>query len=406
MKKRYKRFCVLLFMLAFSLIAMMCYAYSNLQTKYKADDINNLEMPFAVSFNIEENACETVSREFQKQSYNVVFKLFGVFPIKEASVSVQNRSYVNVLGKPFGIKLYTDGVLIINLSAFPTKYGKICPASDSGLKSGDYIISINDVNVFTNSQVEKIVESVGEGPLEVVYSRNNSVFKTTVQPVLSSEDNKYHLGMWVRDSSAGVGTLTFYSSENKILAGLGHPLCDSDTGEMISINKGSLVEAEILSVAKSKKGRAGELLGRFKFSEYSKAITNSPNGIYSVCEQQVKENLYPVAFNFEISEGEAEILTTIDGGEPKSYSCEVLKIIDDEGNKNFLIKITDQNLISKAGGIVQGMSGSPIIQNGKLIGAVTHVLVDDTTKGYAIFAENMLETAQSVEQNNNLKDAS
>ncbi len=405
MKKFIKSTCIFLSLLCFSLLGAIGYARTTITDNYLASDFNLNKTELPIDYEILSVAKETVFRTDQKEDFNVVFKLFGVFPIKDASINIEKRSYVNVLGKPFGIKLYTDGVLVVNLSPFETAEGNICPAAIAGLKSGDYIISIDEVNVFSNSQLGNIIEAAGGKSMEVIYSRNDKVYKTKVSPMLSNEDEKYHLGMWVRDSSAGVGTLTFFDPESNILAGLGHPLCDSDTGEMISVNKGSIVEAEILSIAKSEAGRAGELLGRFKPNEYSKAITNSPNGIYVKCEKAIGDSSIPIAYSFEIEEGNAELITTVSGEEPQKYACMVEKIYDKEGNKNFLIKVTDEALISKAGGIVQGMSGSPLIQNGKLIGAVTHVLVDDPTKGYAIFAENMLTTAKSVAQEY-LKEAS
>ena len=217
----------------------------------------------------------------------------------------------------------------------------------------------------------------------------------------------YHLGMWLKDSSAGIGTLTFYDPENEVLAGLGHALCDGETGKMISVNRGSVVKAEILSVTKSRDGYAGELNGRFVGEEYSKILTNSDNGIYAVTSDAFAEHpIVEVMGKQEIKEGKAEIIVTTNDETSRSYECKIKAINYSSGDsRNMIVEITDKELLNETGGIVQGMSGSPIVQNGKLIGALTHVFVDNPRKGYAIFAENMLETAQSVSQQQ-LKEAS
>ena len=211
----------------------------------------------------------------------------------------------------------------------------------------------------------------------------------------------------MRDSSAGIGTLTFYSPAHKTICGLGHGVCDSDTGKLLTHNSGELVKAEILDLNKGEAGDPGELIGRFKKKNISELNINNETGVYGKCNMDIAQNsLTEIALKQEIEVGNAEILTTISGETPKYYKCKIEKISHNNSiTKNMVVCITDEELIAKTGGIVQGMSGSPILQNGKLIGAVTHVLVDDPTKGYGIFAENMLETAQSVAEEQ-LKEAS
>ena len=412
MKKTVKIITCFVAVFCFLILGMIGYSCSVLDDEYTVTSLDNLNISSEVpiKFHTVNNNDSAVNNEtYDRCSYEVSFDLFGIFPVGKANVTVTSRKYVDLIGKPFGVKLYTDGVLIVNLTEFESVDGKkASPGKESGLEIGDYIISVNGEKVYSNEDVEKTLVKTNGNSITVVYSRDSKNHTTVVTPVLSSKDGLYHLGIWLRDSSAGIGTLTFYDSENKTVGGLGHALCDTDTGEMISVNRGCIVSAEILSITKSSDGQIGELMGRFKNLEYSNILMNSESGIYAQCEYDSESfGRYPVATKFEISEGYAQILTTIDGETPILYDCEISKIISkDSLQRNFIITVTDGNLISKTGGIVQGMSGSPLIQNGKLIGAVTHVLVDDPTKGYAIFAENMLETAQSVAEGQQLKDAS
>ena len=217
-------------------------------------------------------------------------------------------------------------------------------------------------------------------------------------PELCYQSGKYKTGIWVRDSSAGIGTLTFYSPALNTICGLGHGICDADTGKLLTLNSGELVKAEILDISVGKSGSPGELIGRFKEQKISNLKINNETGVFGNCNIGYDNNsLTQLALKQEIAVGDAEILTTTNGEIPKLFKCKIEKIAHNNSiTKNMVIKITDEELISKTGGIVQGMSGSPILQNGKLVGAVTHVLVDDPTRGYAIFAENMLETANNV----------
>lgn len=347
-----------------------------------------------------ESLTESKLGESNSNDYFVNLKAFGIFPIKQASVKVVSKNDVCVLGNPFGIKIYTNGVMVVGLDSVTTSSGKASPGVDAGLKEGDLIISINGTNVYSNEDVASIIEaSKGkELTLKILSDEKEKTIKVT--PALCYQSGKYKTGIWVRDSSAGIGTLTFYSPALGTVCGLGHGICDVDTGKLLTLNSGELVKAEILDVDKGEEGTPGELLGRFKDECLSDLKINDDTGVYGSCNLNFEKNsLTEIAFKQEITVGDAEILTTVDGETPKYYKCKIEKIAHNNSiTKNMVVKITDEELISKTGGIVQGMSGSPIIQNGKLIGAVTHVLVDDPTKGYAIFAENMLETAQSVSE--------
>ena len=343
------------------------------------------------------------------ETFSVDLKIFGLIPFSTVDVEVVDEMYVAVLGNPFGMKLYTEGVLVIDMTAVDTKDGNINPAEVAGIKTGDYIVSANGVMIYTNEELSKVVkESQGE-EIKLELLRNGENKTISVLPAFSEESQEYRIGLWIRDSSAGIGTLTFYSPATGVVCGLGHGICDEDTGSLLQLNSGEIVDAEILSVAKGSGGSPGELKGRFKYDTLADISLNCECGVYGFLNGTITpSNLTEVALKQEVEDGEAQILCTVEGETPRLYSCTIKKrssALHSE-TQNIIVTVTDKELLEKTGGIVQGMSGSPIIQNGKLIGAVTHVLVDDPTKGYAIFAENMLETAQGVAEEQKLKEAS
>lgn len=342
-------------------------------------------------------------------SYTVDLKLFGVIPFKTAQVLVVDENYVTVLGQPFGMKIYTDGVLVINVTTVDTADGVVNPAGIAGVRVGDYVKSVNGEKITCNEDLSKLVAECDGNKIEVEIIREGKKLNLSICPAMSRESGTYKIGLWVRDSSAGIGTLTFYSPSNDIVCGLGHGICDSDTECLLSVESGQLVEASIASVEKGSSGNPGELKGKFSYNPIANIMLNSTNGVYGRPIGEIdSSSVVEIALKQEIVDGDAQILCTIDGDTPKLYSCTVKKRTAGylAGNQNMNVRITDKELIEKTGGIVQGMSGSPILQNGKLIGAVTHVLVDDPTAGYGIFAENMLETAQIAADKNELKEAS
>ena len=341
--------------------------------------------------------------------YDVDLKLFGVIPYSTAKVEIVDEMYVSVLGNPFGMKIYTDGVLVIELSGVVSGGKTLNPAKKAGLKVGDYIKTVNGKKISGNEELSELVQgSIGsEMKLEIIRDKQNLEF--TLTPVKSDEDGAYHAGIWVRDSSAGIGTLTFYSPADNIVCGLGHGICDSDTGKLLTLDCGELVEASIVGVSKGENGNPGELKGKFGYSVISDIKKNCESGVYGTLKGNVDgATLTEIALKQEIKDGAAQVLCTVDGNKPKLYSCEIKKRTANyrSSTQNLTVKITDPELLSVTGGIVQGMSGSPIIQNGKLIGALTHVLIDDPKTGYGIFAENMLKEAQTAAETNELKKAS
>ena len=341
-------------------------------------------------------------------SFEVDLKIFGVIPFSTVNVEVVDNMYVAVLGNPFGMKIYTDGVLVIEATDVNTANGSVNPAIAAGIKVGDYIKTVNGHKVSCNEELSQLVTQSGGNSMAFEVVREGETVKFNVTPVIDSQSGIYRIGIWVRDSSAGVGTLTFYSPANDVICGLGHGICDSDTETLLEVDKGELVGASILSVEKGSAGNPGSLKGKFTYDSIADIQLNCEMGVYGFSKQNISTpNLTEVALKQEVYDGEAQILCTVSGDTPKLYSCNIKKHNTNSLDiQNLVVTVTDPELIETTGGIVQGMSGSPIIQNGKLIGAVTHVLVDDPTKGYGIFAENMLETAQSVAEEQKLKDAS
>ncbi len=375
----------------------------------KGDDINlNTNLPISVSFEGAKISGKN-SRSSIGEEYDVNLKLFGIIPIQKAHVEVVDEKYVALLGTPFGMKIYTQGVLVIDLTEVQTKQGSINPAKKAGIREGDYILSVDGKEISTNEDLSEIVEASKGKQMHFVIKRNNKKIHINCCAVLSSETQSYKIGIWIRDSSAGIGMLTFYSPANDIITGLGHGISDEDTETLMKIDSGQIVDAEIIAFKKGESGNPGELSGRFGFRTLGEIVLNCENGVYSKKTSQVDTtNMVEVALKNEVKNGKARIYCTVEGNKPKYYDCTVTVRKSEYHSKvqNLIVTVTDEELLSVTGGIIQGMSGSPIIQNGKLIGAVTHVLVDDPTKGYGIFAENMLETAQSVAEEQQMKDAS
>lgn len=312
--------------------------------------------------------------------------LFGAIPIKNITTGTIDRPMLLPCGQPFGIKLMTDGVMVIGLE----DVGSECPASECGIRVGDVITTIDGKNVTSNKRIREIISSSGGEPCKVCYSRSGKAHKTTLTPIYSG--GTYKAGMWVRDSSAGIGTMTFYDPETGAFGGLGHPICDADAGQPMPISHGTVGEVNITGCIKSEHGDPGQLLGEFASIDPSGTITkNIDEGIFGELDESPLEGeLVPLAMKQEVHTGPVTVWATIDGSEPVEYSAEIVSIDMSDGSEHDLIvKVTDERLLSEAGGIVRGMSGSPIIQDGMLAGAVTHVFIDDPTQGYGIFAEDM-----------------
>ena len=411
MKKLIKTFFVLAALissLAFTTIYIMD---SNVANSYKINKGEELKIdsfvPVTAHYKGVKMSQESVVRSVG-ESFDVDLKIFGVIPFSTVSVEVVDEMYVSVLGNPFGMKIYTDGVLVIEVSDVLTPNGTVNPASVANIKVGDYIKTANGYEITCNEDLSQVVLESGGDAIDFEIIRDGKTINTTVTPVKDSESGVWRIGIWVRDSSAGIGTLTFYSPSTGVVCGLGHGVCDSDTDVLLNINTGELVGAEIVSVEKGSAGNPGALKGKFTYDTIADICLNCENGVYGFLKQKIDTtNLTEIALKQEVYDGNAQILCTIDGDTPKLYSCTIKKRTSNylSDTQNLVVTVTDEELISLTGGIVQGMSGSPILQDGKLVGALTHVLISDSLTGYGVFAENMLENAQSVAQGQ-LKEAS
>lgn len=332
-------------------------------------------------------------------SYQTTLALGGWLPVKTVRTIVTDRAEVIVCGVPFGVKMFSEGALVVGFSSIEQDGAMVSPAKAAGLRLGDRVICIGETTTENNDAVKDALEAAA-GPVEVIYIRDGEQRQTTLTPLWDDASGQWRAGMWVRDSSAGVGTLTFADPERGVFAGLGHPISDSDTGASIALRSGEIVPCEITGCSKGTAGSPGELKGRFLSAHAIGSIRiNGENGVYGTTRTRFSGRSMSVAFAQEVMTGEAEIWTTVEGETPRSYRVTIEKINDADPRRNMVIRVTDKELLAATGGIVQGMSGSPIVQNGRLVGAVTHVLVNDPTRGYGIFAQTMLQQVEQIAEN-------
>ncbi len=303
-------------------------------------------------------------------------------------------------GQPIGVKLSTEGVLVVGISEIKNEKGlNSSPAVLAGINIGDTILRINNEKIIDAYDLAEKIDNLEGQSVEIKIERNNKSFTKKIQPIKSNKDSKFKIGLWVRDSTSGVGTLTFYDEKNGVYGALGHPITDIDTGTILNVGKGSIYSSTIIDCKKGEKGNPGELRGIFLEDEVLGSVNKNTNcGIYGYFNKKLNTSTIKplqIGFKEEIVEGPAKILTTIAGNEPKYYDIEIQKLLnqDEPGSKSMIIKVTDEDLLKKTGGIVQGMSGSPIIQNEKIVGAVTHVLINKPDVGYGIYIEWMITEA-------------
>ncbi len=313
-------------------------------------------------------------------------------------------------GMPFGVSLDAECITVVGVCDIISGGKPVSPAKDAGIEEKDTIIALNGQKVTNAAMVSELIDSAGGSPVEVTVKRGDSRLELTVHPAISDEDGKYRAGLFIREGTAGIGTVTYIDPETGSFAGLGHGICELDSGKLVPVTRGVVVNVAISGVVKGKVGSPGELQGYFSSGKIGTLFSNRDCGVYGVfCEypEWFCPEAIPVAATNEICEGDAEILCTTGYDGIGRYKV-TLSHIDHSGkkSKNFVVTVTDPTLLEKTGGIVQGMSGSPIIQNGKLVGAVTHVLVNDPTRGYGIFIENMLKTANQAAEEQTKKDAS
>ncbi len=304
--------------------------------------------------------------------------------------------YLVPVGQTVGIKLFARGVMVVGLSEVNTEQGACSPAESCGLRAGDIITSINDQAVDTIEQVQEAVAASG-GPLEICATRNGRHMTVTAQAAPCLADGSYKLGAWVRDSMAGIGTVTYYDPATGAFAALGHGINDVDTGLLMPLSSGAIMPSTVSGVLAGTKGSPGALHGSFDLTrDLGRLTANTDRGIFgTLSEDCFGGEAVPAARRSEVRTGAATILANVSGETVEEYAVEILRIypVSAAAGQSLMLRVTDERLLSATGGIVQGMSGSPICQNGKIVGAVTHVLVNDPTKGYGIFIENMLDAA-------------
>lgn len=382
-----KTFAALLGTAAAAVLAIAGYYYYNLPDRFYVSESSDFKL--SSFFEIAPSpVCGALAADSSPESAGLSLRLFGAVPIKNVQTRKISSAMLVPGGEPFGVKLVSDGVMVVDMEE------KSCPAAKCGIKCGDVVISVNGIRVSTNKDISEAVRNSGGQTVPVVLRRNGEEMTVKLTPEICG--GSYRAGMWVRDSSAGIGTVTFYDEATGLFGGLGHPVCDSDTGKTVPIKNGLAQKAEIHGYNRSEFGSPGALLGSFCGGSPSGEIfSNGRSGVYGRLNEPPSEKAsVPLGFRQEVKTGDAVILTTIDGNKPKEYSIKIEEIHLDAGDcKHMVIRVTDEELLKKTGGILQGMSGSPIIQDGKLVGAVTHVFVRNTEMGYGIFADEMYSDA-------------
>ncbi len=398
MKKTFRILSFIFCFCCFGIMALIVFGYSHIPNEITLQEFDNMSSgnTFVCRELDDVSANATVT---DGEKYETSVMLFNLFPVKNTKVAVTERKYVVPGGSIFGIRLYTKGVMVVKIESVQTPHGTANPGAKAGLKQGDMILSVDGNDITDNASLSKYITSSDGKTLKFKIERDGKISQINFTPVKGSDSN-YKGGLWIRDSTAGIGTMTYYDRASGVFAGLGHAICDVDTGETMPLSGGDAVNAVIKGCYKGSEGTPGELCGVFSGDSLGELYINGETGVYGVLNHYGKtDNAIPVAMPSEIMEGKAQIISTIDEHGPHYYDIEITKIYKNESDqRNMIIRIIDNDLISKTGGIVQGMSGSPIIQNGMLVGAVTHVFVDNAKEGYGIFAENMIKTQTQLEE--------
>ena len=359
-----------------------------------AASINGEKVP-SNQIHLDLNEPVSVNME-EKGTYHFSLKWMG-FHLKDVEVDVVDEMKLMPLGMPVGIYIRTKGVMVLGTGAVTTYDGDRVEPAEDVLQSGDYIMALGDEEIQSIDDLTEALENWNGGDMLLKVLRNDEEIEVRVTPV-RTEDSKYKIGVWIRQDAQGIGTLSYVDSENHFAA-LGHSITDVDTSQKIDISGGRLYQSNILSIVKGQNGVPGEMVGNIDYKHgqiLGRIETNNDNGIFGTLSDDVRlydeSQALPVGFRHEVKKGEAVVRCCVDG-EVKDYTVEIesLELGGSGKNRDMVIKITDEALLNTTNGIVQGMSGSPIIQDGKIIGAVTHVFVNDSTRGYGIFIEHMLD---------------
>lgn len=366
--------------------------------------------PFSSLFQIEvaENEWVTVSENKIEQNHAIEgsrtgvvqtqaeINLWGMIPLKSVAVEVWQQRELLAGGHTIGIDLYTDGILVLGTGKVETAQGEENSPARGILYEGDKIRRVNGQEVSTVEQVDALVQQSGGEPVTLELTREDQTLEVSVTPKIDQE-GRPRIGIWIRDRAQGLGTLTFVDPETQHFGSVGHGISDVDTGDILPIQDGLITQAKIRHLVKGEEGEPGEVEGSLTGLIWGQVRRNSESGIYGHYTGDEAAERYPIALKGQVENGEAVILSDILDGEIQSYQVQVEKA---SGLSNFnhgmVVTITDERLLQETGGIIQGMSGCPIVQNGHLIGAVTHVFVKDPTKGYGIYIEDMLQEADRL----------
>ena len=403
MKKFLKMLLLVFFLL---IIYIYVLVIERIPSKITLFEGEKMELKTMLGIKIKDEGLETVetsSNSGYKQNLQV--SLFENITLKNVDVSVIPKTKVIPLGNIAGVKLYTNGVLVVGMSEIEgIDNKKYKPYENTGIKEGDTIVKINNVQInSTDELIENVNKSNGEN-IKINYIHEQETKECSIIPVETNK-SEYKLGLWVRDSAAGVGTVTFYEPDTKTFGALGHGITDIDTNELINISSGEFITTRILNITKGESGTPGKIQGTIDNQKNIGTISkNTKFGIYGKVDNISSLNIdkskeMEVALRDEIKTGKAQILCNLDNNMPQMYEVEIEKIYKENNydNKSMQIKVTDNKLIEKTGGIIQGMSGSPILQNGKFVGAVTHVMVNNPLEGYGVFADIMLKKSKEIE---------
>jgi stage IV sporulation protein B len=347
---------------------------------------------------IDQEAFRGQSSDKQELIYTV-----GSIPVKKVSVDVLPDLRIVPGGHSVGVKLHTLGVLVVGHHQVRTPDTTVSPGEEAAIYTGDVLLEINDQEIRKMEEVAPLIEQAGKDgkSVRIKVKRGNETMTTKLNPALDAKDKQYRMGLYIRDSAAGIGTMTFYDPVSKNYGALGHVISDMDTQKPIEIHDGTIVRSNVTSIQKGNNGQPGEKLAEFSMNRnHIGTITkNSPFGIFGKLESDMRQieetEALPIALSDEVKKGPAVIRTVLEGEKIEEFDVEIVNSVpqDHPATKGMIIKVTDKRLLAKTGGIVQGMSGSPIIQDGKLIGAVTHVFVNDSTSGYGVHIEWMLQEA-------------
>lgn len=408
MQKKTISFILLTFLIIIYMYALVITSMPDKMVVFEGEEINTKTL---LGLNLmEKSESMTVSSNVNNQKIDEVgvkkltLNLFDKLPLKSINISVLPRTKVIPVGNIAGVKLYTSGVLVVGMSEIEGKDNKIYkPYENTGIKEGDTITKINNKYISsTDDLIDNVNKSNGD-TIEVTYIQNEQMKECSITPV-KTDENQYKIGLWVRDSAAGVGTVTFYEPSSKTFGALGHGIADIDTGELLNIASGEFVTTRVLNITKGEKGNPGKIQGTIENQQTIGEISkNTGFGVYGKVDNISSLDIdaskeMEVALRDEIKLGKAKILCNLDNKNVQEYEIEIKKIYKENNynNKSMEIEIIDTRLINKTGGIIQGMSGSPIIQNGKFVGAVTHVLVNNPKEGYAVFGDLMLKQSKEV----------